>query len=281
MRGGWLVVSGDFCVEILGCRFRFTGDTPELLGILAELLEPSRCPNTAIDHVITVSSTDSSHSFLVNDFPGGEAPVGRSVSWALWIVSQVAQDVERPTFLVHGACAQVAGAHTIVIGRSGAGKSTLTAGLMAAGAMVLTDELTEFAAGARVVDGYRRAVMLESDALSVLESADLLRQLDVVPLPGVDGAAVLVSAEQRLRPISGGVRTTVVVLGDRHAPFGVRRLRPAEIAVALIEHSVGPETDRHILLQLVASIAEGCDGVEISGGNLTQRVNLVMNPYES
>ncbi|MBM3675066.1 MAG: hypothetical protein FJW88_08940 [Actinobacteria bacterium] len=248
-------------------------DDPAVLELVDALYGAVLAPGVG-HHVLSLGrASDGERAGVVVALDG--VPIVRttapSIAFAHLVFEANQQALLATSGVVLHAAAAVLGKVAVVLpGRMGAGKSTLVAGLAAAGAGYLTDEIVALAPENGCVRPYPKPVSLG------------------IPPPELDGitrgapagaseyfTGVLVPAHALPGGVGSPTPPGLVVLPtyEPDAPVAVQRLDPVESVVALAEHAFHLEQPGG--LRALAEAFRDVPCYRLTGGSLPGAVNAV------
>jgi hypothetical protein len=230
----------DICVTCGGPPVRIRCEEAELAGLLAEVLAPARIQPDTADMPGPKQTFDlTGHDGDFQCWSDGALQwryEPRPLARRLLLQDVIARSlpVDRLAAILHASAISLDGRAVILAGNSGSGKSTLTAGLAAAGAPLIADDLLPLGSAGEGVWPVPFSISVKEGSWPILS-----------PLfAGFDELKTLTSRGMKVRYLAPAmadtgcpVKPSMVVFPTWSAtePAGTERLSAAEIADGLIE----------------------------------------------
>lgn len=230
----------DICVTCGGPPARIRCEEAELAGLLAEVLAPAQIRPDATgmpgpEQTLDLAGQDGDFRCWCGGIPQWRfepRPLARRL--LLQDVISRSLPVDRLSAILHASAVVLDGRAIILAGNSGSGKSTLTAGLVAAGASLIADDLLPLGSAGEGLWPVPFAISVKEGSWPVLS-----------PLfNGFDRLKTLTSRGMRVRYLPAAmaeagrpVKPSLVIFPTWSAagPAGVEKLSVAEVADGLIE----------------------------------------------
>jgi hypothetical protein len=256
--GPYAALDHVFLVDVVN------GDDPELAALLAPMARPGG--TAARTYRLAVPDGDDGPWIEVGGEEVEKAELA-AVHMRLLLEAGQAALVELREPVLHGCLVEHRGVGILVAGHSGSGKSTLTARLLAAGAALVTEDLTALRADGSVRP-YPRPVGLSSTAFELLD----------LPLPEDDCGCGCMKYALHPETLGGTIasegRIDVVVLCDRAGTGTTELTLPGLLARLFKEASIG-NVDDASQLALVAETLAGARLVQQGTEDLAAAVAAI------